>query len=62
MPDVVVADISKKLAGENVTVADFHLPKEIRTLDPVDEIYALIKGAKKAVVVEVPEEVKPAEE
>jgi large subunit ribosomal protein L25 len=61
MPDVVVADISKKEAGENVTVIDFHLPKEIMTVDPADEIYAIIKGTKKAVV-ETPEELKTAEE
>jgi large subunit ribosomal protein L25 len=61
MPDGVVADISKKEAGENVIVADFHLPKGIKTLEPEDEIYAIIKAIKKDVVVEAPEELKPAE-
>jgi large subunit ribosomal protein L25 len=62
MPDGVAADISKKEAGDNVTVMDFHLPKEIKTLDPENEIYAVIRAIKKDVVVdEAPEEIKPAE-
>ena len=65
MPDGVIVDISKKEAGESVTVADFHLPKGIKTLEPEDEIYAIIKASKKDVVkevaVEAPAEVKPAE-
>jgi large subunit ribosomal protein L25 len=60
MPDFVVADISKKEKGENVTVLDFHLPKEIKTLDSENEIYAIIKAIKEDVV-EAPEELTPTE-
>ena len=59
MPDEVVVDVSQKQSGENITVLDFHLPPEIKTLDSENEIYAVVKNAK-AEIVEAPEEVKPA--
>jgi len=52
MPDVVVADVSKKEAGYTITAIDFNLPKEIRVLDAEHEIYAVIKAAKEAPVEE----------
>jgi large subunit ribosomal protein L25 len=60
IPDVVVVDVSKKESGESITSIDFHLPPEIKILDPEHEIYAIIKAIK-AEIVEEPEEVKPAE-
>ena len=62
MPDVVVTDVSKKEAGDSITIADFNLPAEIRVLDGEHEIYAVIKAAKEAPVeepAEVKAEVKP---
>ncbi|MEA4888724.1 MAG: 50S ribosomal protein L25 [Clostridiaceae bacterium] len=52
MPDVVTVDIAKKEQGSTVTAIDFHLPAEIKILDPEQEIYAVIKAVKE----------KPAEE
>lgn len=66
MPDTIVADITKKELGDDITVVDFHFPKEIKILDAADEIYAVIKAVKEEIVEEVaevkaPEEVKAAE-
>jgi len=69
IPDEVVVDVSEKKSGENVTSIDFHLPEGIKTLDPENEIYAIIKAVKEVVeevveekeVVEEAEEIKPAE-
>lgn len=58
MPDSILADISKKELGDDVTSADFHFPKEIKILDKDDEIYAVVKAVKE--VVEEVEEVAPA--
>jgi len=57
MPDVVVADVSKKEAGDAITIADFNLPAEIRVLDGEHEIYAVIRVAKE-IPAEEPAEVK----
>jgi large subunit ribosomal protein L25 len=59
MPDEVVVDVSQKKAGESITITDFNLSPEIKTLDPENEIYAVVKAAKEEIV-EAPEEVKPA--
>ncbi len=47
MPDVAVVDVTKKVAGESITGADFKLPKGIKLVDPETEIYAVIKVARK---------------
>jgi large subunit ribosomal protein L25 len=60
MPDVVVVDVSGKESGENISATDFHLPPEIKILDPEQEIYAVIKAVKEDYAAE-PEEAKPAE-
>ncbi len=60
IPNEAVVDVSEKKFGENITVIDFHLPSEIKILDPEDVIYAMIKAAKVGIV-EEPEEVKSAE-
>lgn len=60
MPDEAVVDVSEKESGANITAVDFHLPSEVKILDPEHEIYAIIKAVKEEVV-EEPEEVKPAE-
>ena len=57
MPEIVVTDVSKKEAGDSITLADFNLPKDVRVLDAENEIYAVIKAAKE-VPAEEPEEVK----
>lgn len=49
MPDVIIVDVTAKVSGDNVTAADFDLPKEITILDPEDEIYAIIKDVKEEV-------------
>jgi len=66
MPDEAVADVSKKVAGDSITAADFTLPKGIKILDAKTEVYAVIKNVKEEVVEEPkaatePAEVKPAE-
>ena len=60
MPDTVMSDLTAKKLGDTITAADFNLPKGIRVLDAPQEIYAVIKAARAAVVEEV-EEVKPVE-
>lgn len=60
MPDAAIVDVSKKELGETVIAIDFHLPKEIKVLDPEHETYAVIKAIKEEFV-ESPEEVKPSE-
>ena len=57
MPDEAVVDVSEKQSGDNITAIDFHLPSEIRILDPVQEVYAAIKANKE----DVAEEVMPVE-
>ncbi len=59
MPDSVVADVTEKVFGDEITAGDFHLPPEIKILDSEDETYAGIKAAK-AEQVEAASEVKPA--
>jgi large subunit ribosomal protein L25 len=59
MPDEVIVDVSKKQSGENITATDFDLSKKIKVISPKDEIYAIIKNAKKEVV-EESEEAAPA--
>lgn len=59
MPDSVMVDVSAKESGDNVTAADFDLPKDIVILDSEDEIYAGIKTVREEMV-EEPEAVKPA--
>jgi len=44
IPDVAVADVSGKTAGENITALDFHLPPDIKVLDAEHEIYAVVKA------------------
>lgn len=61
MLDAVAVDVSKRESGENITATDFNLPSGIKTVDPENEIYAIVKAVK-AEVVEEPEEVKPTEE
>lgn len=61
IPDTVVVDVSEKKAGENVTSADFSLPKDIRILDPEDEVYAVIKEFKEEAVEEEDSEPAAAE-
>jgi large subunit ribosomal protein L25 len=63
MPDVVVVEVSEKVAGENITAIDFHLPPEIKILDPENEIYAVIKTVKEEIIEEPEksEEVTPTE-
>ncbi len=60
MPDEVVADVSEKESGENITAIDFHLPPEIKILDSEHEIYAVIKTIKEEIV-EEPEKDKTVE-
>jgi len=60
MPDMLVADISKKELGENVTAIDFHIPADLKILDAEHEIYAVIKASKE-VLVEEPEETEATE-
>jgi large subunit ribosomal protein L25 len=57
MPDVVVTDVSKKQAGDTVSLADFKLPAGLRVLDGEHEIYAVVKVAKE-IHAEEPAEVK----
>ena len=54
-----MVDVSAKEAGDNITAADFNLPKDIVIIDSEDEIYAGIKTVREEIV-EEPEEVKPA--
>lgn len=58
MPDVVIADVSKKEEGDSITLADFKLPKELRVLDAENEVYAMIR-VKKEMPVEEPEVATP---
>lgn len=46
MPDEVIAELSGKQAGDNVTAADFKLPAGIQVIDAQDEVYAGIKAVK----------------
>ena len=55
MPDVIIADVSKKELGDTVTAADLNISADIKNLDADDEIYAIIKAIKE-VVEEEPEE------
>lgn len=62
IPEIVVIDVSKKALGDTITAADFHLPAQVKVLDPVHEIYAVIKEHKKIPVEEAeakPEAVAP---
>ena len=59
MPDSVVADVSEKVFGEEITAADFHLPPEIKILDSENEAYAGIRAAKEELA-KAASEVKPA--
>ena len=59
MPDCVVADVSEKVFGDEITAGDFHLPPEIKILDSENETYAGIKAGKESQA-EVGSEVKPA--
>jgi len=61
IPDVVIVDVSKKEFGENITAIDFNLPPEIKIIDSDNEIYAVIKAIKEAIV-EEPEETKTSAE
>jgi large subunit ribosomal protein L25 len=61
MPDVIVVDVSKKDAGENITAIDFNLSPEIEILDPDNEIYAVIRAIKEEIV-EDPKEAEPSEQ
>jgi len=60
MPDVIIADVSKKELGDTVTAADLNISADIKNLDADDEIYAIIKAIKE-VVEEEPEEEEAAE-
>jgi len=65
IPEMVEVDVSGKELEESITAADFHLPKEIKILDPENEVYAIIKAVREVVAEkteeEAAEEVKPAE-
>ncbi len=63
IPEMIEVDVSGKEFEENITAADFHLPKEIKILDPENEVYAIIKAVREVVAekTEEEEEVKPAE-
>jgi len=50
MPDEVTVDVSKMQSGENITLANFHLPSDIKIITPENEIYAIIKNAKKEII------------
>lgn len=63
IPEMVEVDVSGKELEENITAADFHLPKEIKILDPENEVFAIIKAVREnaAEKPEEEEEAKPAE-
>ncbi|HYE67023.1 MAG TPA: hypothetical protein VEA58_00340, partial [Anaerovoracaceae bacterium] len=63
IPEMVEVDVTEKEVEDNITAADFHLPKEIKILDPENEVYAIIKAVRETAA-EKPdeeEEAKPAE-
>ncbi|HWQ77562.1 MAG TPA: 50S ribosomal protein L25 [Anaerovoracaceae bacterium] len=55
IPDMAVVDVSEKKSEDNVTAIDFHLPAEIKILDPEHEVYAIIKAIREGIA-EKPEE------
>lgn len=62
MPDMIIVDVSAKELDENITVADFHLPAEIKVLDSEHEVYASIKAIREEIVEEAEADVAmPAE-
>lgn len=62
MPDVVVVDVSGKEAGDTITASELNLSAEIKVHDAENEIYAVIKPIKEAIVEEPEEEAAPAPE
>ncbi len=62
IPDTVTVDVTKKALGEHVTAADFGLPKEVKVMDPADEIYAAVKAGRIKVELPEPEAAAPEAE
>ena len=60
MPDSITVDVSMKEAGDTITSAELNLPAAIKLHDTANEIYAVIKAAKKIIEEEPAEEVTPA--
>lgn len=58
MPDEVFVDVSHKELGDTVLSSEFNLPKEIKILDALDEVYAVIKAVRREIVEEAAEETK----
>ena len=60
---LVVLGMTSRVSGkeleENITAADFNLPKEIKIVDPENEVYAIIKAVRENVA-ENPEEEEEA--
>jgi large subunit ribosomal protein L25 len=61
IPDMAVVDVSEKELEDNITAIDFHLPAEIKILDPDHEVYAVIKAIREELPEKPEEEVNPAE-
>lgn len=64
MPDSIIIDVSMKNLDDTITAQEFHLPPEIKILEPANEIYAVIKAIREELVEEPvakPVEGKPAE-
>ncbi|HBX89051.1 MAG TPA: 50S ribosomal protein L25 [Marinilabiliaceae bacterium] len=60
MPSSIVADVSQKKYGDNVTAADFKLPSQIKLIASNNEIYATVKGKNSKIAEETEETEKSA--
>lgn len=60
MPDEVFVDVSKKEIGDSITAVEFNLPKGIKILDAENEVYAVVKPARREIVEEPAEETAAA--
>lgn len=59
MPEVVIVDVTGKVAGDTITASELKLPAEIKVHDAENEIYAVIKPVKEAIVDEPEEAAAP---
>jgi large subunit ribosomal protein L25 len=56
IPASLSVDVGEMASGDNITLANFDLPTNIKILDHEDEIYAIIKDVKETIVEEATEE------
>ncbi|MBN1892621.1 MAG: 50S ribosomal protein L25 [Clostridiales bacterium] len=46
MPEALYVDVSERELGDNITVGDLEIPKDIRIMDSADEVYAVVKDLR----------------